>query len=394
VGTILVIDDNLTNIQVLFEILSGVGHRVAVAKSADSALEKLQTFLPDLILLDVMMPGVDGFEMCRQLKAWDYTQNIPIIFITALSDTEDKVQGFRLGAVDYITKPIQREEVLVRVGVHLQLYDLQRNLEHQVAERTAQLQQAKELAEVASQTKSEFLAIMSHEIRTPLNAISGLTDVLLNSVLEDSHKDFLQLIKDNSANLLRLFNDILDLSTLDTKDLKIHTQLLNLDFLGCQLCRSFASQAQAKNIQLSFTLDADLPLEIVGAELQIQRVLQHLLSNAVKFTPKDTSKGEISLQICQATTSIEPFPLTLCFKVQDRGIGIAPEDQSRVFQPFTQVDSSSTRQYEGTGLGLSLCQKLVELMGGEIGVESSLGKGSTFWFTLPVHLEACQSEGS
>ena len=393
-GTILVIDDNLTNIQVLFEILSGVGHRVAVAKSADSALEKLQTFLPDLILLDVMMPGVDGFEMCRQLKAWDYTQNIPIIFITALSDTEDKVQGFRLGAVDYITKPIQREEVLVRVGVHLQLYDLQRNLEHQVAERTAQLQQAKELAEVASQTKSEFLAIMSHEIRTPLNAISGLTDVLLNSVLEDSHKDFLQLIKDNSANLLRLFNDILDLSTLDTKDLKIHTQLLNLDFLGCQLCRSFASQAQAKNIQLSFTLDADLPLEIVGAELQIQRVLQHLLSNAVKFTPKDTSKGEISLQICQATTSIEPFPLTLCFKVQDRGIGIAPEDQSRVFQPFTQVDSSSTRQYEGTGLGLSLCQKLVELMGGEIGVESSLGKGSTFWFTLPVHLEACQSEGS
>ncbi|NEP39087.1 MAG: response regulator [Okeania sp. SIO2G4] len=389
IGLILIIDDIPENLDVLSETLSVVGYDVAIATNGKRAFKQLERKLPDLILLDITMPDIDGFEICKKLKSHHTTCNIPIIFITALADTKNKIKGFELGAVDYITKPFQEQEVLARVNTHMQLRRLTQNLEQQVALKVFSLEQAKQTAETANRTKNQFLANMSHELRTPLNAILGITEGLQEEIfgsINEQQMKAIQTVESSGRHLLELINDILDLAKIESGQLELNFTLTTVSSL-CQSSLAFIKQlAEKKRIQLEMKLPQNLP-ELFVDERRIRQVLINLLNNAVKFT---SDGGCISLEVQvnrqQFDSKANKFKKFLRIAVIDTGIGIAPQNLKKLFQPFVQIDSSLNRHYQGTGLGLALVKRIVEHHGGQVGVTSEIGVGSCFTIDLPYTL--------
>ncbi|MGA0197571.1 MAG: response regulator [Prochlorotrichaceae cyanobacterium] len=385
-ATILIVDDAPENLTILSGILREE-YRVRVATNGEKALAIANSEdPPDLILLDVLMPGMTGHEVCRRLKANPQTSWIPIIFVTALEDAQDEKTGFDLGAADYITKPLRPIVVKARIKTQLALYQQERLL----------AQTNKEL-EKATQLKDEFLANMSHELRTPLNAILGMAEGLQEEVfgtLNVKQKKALQTIDRSGSHLLELINDILDLAKVESGKLELEYAPTKVKTI-CQQSLSFIKQqAHKKQIEVQLKIPDAVP-ELRVDERRIRQVLINLLTNAVKFTPE---KGQFTVEVIYPSPAnaivipsdseakqpgLSPSSPLLRIAVIDNGIGIHPVKAKQLFRPFVQIDNSLNRQNVGTGLGLALVKRIVEMHGGSVGLTSEEGKGSCFTIDLP-----------
>jgi len=382
---ILIVDDTSANLKTLAAILSERGYQVRPCINGEIALNAVQKKLPDLILLDIRMPGIDGYEVCRRLKEDQKTRDVPVIFISALDEAMDKVKAFELGGVDYITKPFQSEEVLARVKTHLSLRQMQARLEHQ----NTQLQQANAKLKELDRLKSQFLANMSHELRTPLNSIIGFTGIMLQGIvgeLKDEQKKQLNMVYESAKHLLGLINDILDLSKIEAGKIEVIPSQFEVKELIHTVEKMVLPLIEEKRLGMEVIISEDVPPNICSDKNRIKQVLINLLSNAIKYT----ESGKISLtvnadfEMRSAELRGEEKELAIQFSVADTGIGIEPGHLPDVFDEFKQIESPLKGKTAGIGLGLAICKKIVEIMRGRIWAESEYGKGSCFQFIIPI----------
>ena len=378
---ILIVDDRPENLLTLEGILENEELNILKAHSGNEALSIMLEHNVSLVLMDVQMPGMDGFEVAEIMRSTDRTKYIPIIFVTAISKQRQHIfRGYETGAVDYLYKPLDLEILQSKIKAFIDFFQHKNKLEETTRklEKTVnELHQAKLIAEEATAAKSAFLATMSHEIRTPLNGIIGLADLgLMDEALLANQRERLLDIKTSGESLLEIINEILDISKIEADKLELEEIEFSIREVLEKIVNLLSVKVFQEKLEFVCEISPNLPDILIGDPLRIRQILINLISNAVKFTEEGTVGIHVKmLDHIEEQVSIE-------FSVEDTGIGIPKDKISRLFQSYQQVDTSTTRTHGGTGLGLTISQKLVNLMGGVIKVESNLGEGSKFYFRL------------
>jgi signal transduction histidine kinase len=361
---ILIVDDIPRNLQVLGSILGDNGYSVNVASNGQGALDAISAQPPDLILLDVQMPDIDGMEVCKRLKADPATSSIPVMFLTARTEADDIVHGFEAGAVDYITKPFVATELLARVRTHLKI--------KQYSDLTGA--QNKNLQALNSE-KSELLSVVAHDLKSPLTNVQLLADMLdrkSDSITPERIREYADDLRQSSDRMLALINNILNIHAIETGNYPLAIDRVELGPLVERAVGEYRLQAQRKNIAVE--LAAVPALSIYADPMAFLQVLTNLLSNAIKYSTQNTT----------VRVSVEAASAMVRVTVQDEGPGISEADQKRLFQKFARLSARPTGGESSTGLGLSIVKRLAEAMGGDVRCQSAVGNGSTFWVEVPA----------
>ena len=389
---ILIVDDTQTNLDILFEFLKSYNFKVLIAIDGESAIEQIEYIKPDLILLDVMMPGIDGFETCRRLKADPNTKNIPVIFMTALADTVDKIKGFKMGAVDYITKPFQHQELLIRIQTHLTINNLQKqlqqkndelahinqNLENLVQQKTKQLIDQEKTAIIGRLIQGMF-----HNLKSPLQSIqtcSDLVELKGNNFNDDSLIEYSNFIN-RAINQINLMMENLMIKSSKEQIQEIQPVNIN-ELLKRELQLLEANLHFKHNIKKQYSFDETIT-KIPVIYSAISQVFHNLINNAID------AMWNKKPQYININTRQNPTHIYI--DIEDSGCGISPENLTKIFDPFytskpIKGEEKEAGEPTGNGLGLYTCIELLKPFHGEITINSEVGKGSIFTIVLPQNI--------
>src|SRR6056297_2002803 len=355
---ILIIDDVVPNLEIARAILRKAGFQVSIAEGGSEGLKLLQQTSIDLILLDIMMPEMDGFEVATTVKGMEKYADLPIIFLTARNDEESLKKGFELGAVDYITKPFRGAELRMRVRNHLKLRFIQRRVQE------------------ANAAKDKFFSIIAHDLRSPFTALVGMSQYLATGIDKldaETAKEFLEGMHKSSKNAFNLLENLLEWSRIQTGRMPMSPEEIDVTEIVHENLALLEVNIETKELRIENKLHTKEP--VYADENAVNTIVRNLLSSAIKFTPRG---GQIVLSSNRTEDE-------LVVSVQDSGVGIEPEILDTLFRVDVRHSQAGTDKEKGSGLGLVLCKEFVEKNGGRISVESEVGKGAMFMFTLPVH---------
>jgi two-component system, sensor histidine kinase and response regulator len=351
-GVILVVDDTPSNVIILIDLLQDEGYIIHEARDGQAAVELVPTVAPDLILMDINMPRLNGFEACRRLKSSPATQDIPVVFISAWGELDDKINGFKAGGVDYITRPFQVEEVIARVRTHIT-----------IAKQHQQIMALNRL-------KDQLVRTVSHDLKNPLTGVRGYVDMLIEDETSVDRQRMLTLIRRSADRMYRLISNLLDLTRIQD-GLQLERRSVLVSQLIQDALNDFEVQAQSRQIQMAMDLpNGDLSVSV--DPLRMGQVIANLLSNAVKYATR------------QVIVRGERIDDRLHLAIVDDGPGIPPEMQARLFEAFYRAPTQTNKQVEGTGLGLSIAQGIVQQHGGIIRLHSVVNEGTMFEVVLPL----------
>jgi len=362
--TILVVDDIAANRNLLRQTLEPRGYEVLLASNGQMALKVVSRIRPDLVLMDVNMPEMDGYEACRRLKAMPDLAEVPVIFITANDDSESLIQGFEAGGVDYIAKPFKEKEVLMRVQTHVTLH----SLTHALREMNNE--------------KNEFMGIAAHDLRNPLSAIKGYTEMIIEDAQALKHPELEEngrRVLETAARMAEMVGNLLDANRIERGEMRLELRTVVLATIVGAVLETQRSRAAAKQQVLHWQNDAG-SVPVLADTVVLTQVIENLLSNAVKYSPHGKN---IFVRLKTEGKSVN-------IEVQDEGPGLSADDQKKLFGKFARLSAKPTGGEHSTGLGLSIVKKMMEAMSGKVWCESEPGKGATFIAALPIRESPAQ----